>query len=63
MKTKAETFLLGLADLIERCEGVEIYYTNDDDGVHIAIEGDKKDCFVGFSFSPASIRDAARSWS
>lgn len=56
---RAQQFLLELAELIERHGGADFYYTNDDDGVHIQMDGDRDDCFVGFGLDPKELRAAA----
>lgn len=57
--TRAQQFLLELADLIERHSGADFYYTTDDDGVHIQMDGERDDCFVGYGLVPKDLRAAA----
>ncbi len=45
MKTDQAIFLLDLASLLEKNKAA-IFYTNDDDGIHIESDGDE--LFVGF---------------
>lgn len=47
-------FLMELADLIDRYNA-KIYYTNDDDGVHYALQ-DRPACFVGHGPDTDSMR-------
>lgn len=59
MNMRAQQFLLELADLIERHGGADFFYTTADDGVHIQLDGDQDDCFVGFDLTPRKLRAAA----
>lgn len=59
MNMKAQQFLLELADLIERYDGADFYYTTDDNGIHIKLGSDEEDCFVGFGLDPKALRQAA----
>lgn len=59
MNMRAQQFLLDLAELIERHGGADFYYTTRDDGIHIKLDGDGEDCFVGFGMLPKELRAAA----
>lgn len=52
MNMRAQQFLLDLAELIEQHGGADFYYTTSDDGIHIKLDGDREDCFVGFDLLP-----------
>ena len=48
--TKQSLFLEKLADLCEQYDA-DFYYTIDDDGIHIIVDGNE--CFVGFCIGSA----------
>jgi len=59
MDKRSEEFLLKLADLIEEYK-TELYYTVDDDGIHVDIGGScGPTIYVGF-LEPSDLRKVAR---
>jgi uncharacterized Fe-S cluster-containing radical SAM superfamily enzyme len=46
-KRRAKEFMVKIKSLVKEY-GADIYYTDDDDGVHIRLDGDSVDCFVGW---------------